>query len=303
MDAQVRLYPNWVEPGFFATMEIPILAGRTFYSGEQNAVIVSASFARQQWPGQNPLGQRVGDGKQKDVVVGVAGDAHVNALSEDDAVEQYWPAQQDDMPAMVVMVRFRGSPEQIAAAAKSISESLDPRLFPEIRQLKLLYKDNVSTIERVAAVVSLIGIVAVLLAGVGIVGLVGFTVSQRTKEIAIRMALGARPAQGAGGDLAAVCVACRRRTAGRHRYGRGFIETPAFSALRSEQSRPGRLRGRHRRADGDCGSRGVLARAQSTAARHCQGTAPRIRRDTMPDSTFSFRCTPRKSLPARRRVR
>jgi predicted permease len=188
----VRVYPNWVEPGFFATMEIPILAGRTFYPGERNAVVVSASFARQQWPRQNPLNQRVGDGKQKDIVVGVAGDAHVNALSEDDAVEQYWPAQQDDMPGMVVMVRFGGSPEKVASAARSIGENLDPRAFPEIRQLKLLYKDNVSTIERVAAAVSLIGLVAVLLAGVGIVGLVGFTVSQRTKEIAIRMALGAQ---------------------------------------------------------------------------------------------------------------
>jgi predicted lysophospholipase L1 biosynthesis ABC-type transport system permease subunit len=155
-------------------------------------VVVSASFARRQWPGQNPLNQRVGDGKQKDIVVGVAGDAHMNALSEDDAVEQYWPAQQDDMPAMVVMVRTAGFADRAAPAARSICESLDPRVFPEIRQLKLLYKDNVSTIERVAAVVSLIGLVAVLLAGVGIVGLVGFTVSQRTKEIAIRMALGAR---------------------------------------------------------------------------------------------------------------
>ncbi len=191
----VRVYPNWVEPGFFATMEIPILAGRTFYPSERNVVVVSASFARQQWPGQNPLNQRVGDGKQKDVVVGVAGDAHVNALSEDDAVEQYWPAQQDDMPAMVVMVRLGGSAEEVVSAARSIGESLDPRVFPEIRQLKLLYKDNVSTIERVAAVVSLIGMVAVLLAGVGIVGLVGFSVSQRTKEIAIRMALGARRAR------------------------------------------------------------------------------------------------------------
>jgi predicted permease len=192
---RLRVYPNWVEPGFFATMEIPILSGRTFYSGEQNAMIVSASFARQQWPGQNPLGQRVGDGKHKDVVVGVTGDAHVNALSEDDAVEQYWPAQQDDMPGMVVMIRTAGSGDPVAVAARSICESLNPALFPEIRQLKLLYKDNVSIIERVAAAVSLTGMVAVLLAGVGLVGLVGFSVSQRTKEIAIRMALGARRAR------------------------------------------------------------------------------------------------------------
>ena len=73
---------------------------------------------------------------------------------------------------------------------KSISESLDSKLFPEIRQLKTLCRDNVSGVEKVAAVVTLIGLVAVSLAGVGIISLVAFTISQRSKEIAIRLALG-----------------------------------------------------------------------------------------------------------------
>lgn len=191
---QVYVYPNWVEPGFFKTMGIPQLMGRTFHEGETNAVIVSQSFARQQWPGQNPVGQLIGDGPQRDIVVGVVGNARVNALNEDDAVEQYWPAQLDDMPGMVVMVRASGAPGALSPVAKSISESLDPKLFPEIRQIRLLYRDQVVVIERIASTVSVIGLVAVLLAGVGIIGLVSFTVSQRTKEIAIRVALGARPA-------------------------------------------------------------------------------------------------------------
>ena len=191
----VRVYPNWIEPGFFQTMQIPILVGRTFYPGEKNAVVVSQSFAHQQWGAQNPLGQPVGDGNTKDIVVGVVGDAHVNALSEDDAMEQYWPAKEDDIPGMVVVVRTASSTDSLPGVAKSISESLDPKLFPEIRQLKRLYNENVSTIERITAAVSLIGIVAVLLAGVGIIGLVAFTISQRTRELAIRLALGARRAQ------------------------------------------------------------------------------------------------------------
>jgi predicted permease len=191
----VQVYPNWVEPGFFQTMGIRVLLGRTFYPGEKNAVIVSESFARRQWPGQNPLGQPVVNGDQKSIVVGVAGDAHVNDLSNDDATEQYWLAQQEDMPDMVVIVNTAGAPENLPPMARAISESLDPKLFPEIRQMKLLYHENVSAIERIAAAVSLIGIVAVLLAGVGIIGLVAFTVSQRTKEIAIRLALGARRAR------------------------------------------------------------------------------------------------------------
>jgi predicted permease len=190
----VVVYPNWVDPSFFATMGIPLKTGRTFVPGEKHAVIVSESFARQQWPSQNPLGQQIGDGKTKDTVVGVAGDAHINAINDDDAAEQYWPAQPDDMPSMVVIVRAAGEPGSLTPAIKSISEGLDPKAMPEIRQIKLLYREDVSRLEMIASAVSTIGLAAVCLAGIGLIGLVAFTVSQRTKEIAIRIALGAKPA-------------------------------------------------------------------------------------------------------------
>jgi predicted permease len=187
----VQLYPNWVGPDFFGTMGIPLKLGRTFYSGEKHAVIVSESFARQQWPGQDPVGQQIGDGESKDTVIAVAGDAHINALSDDDATEQYWAAQTADMPDMVVIVRSTGEPGSLSLTAKGVSESLDPSIFPEIRQIKLLYREDVSNIELIAAIVSLVGITAVALSCVGIVGLVAFVVRQRTKEIAIRITLGA----------------------------------------------------------------------------------------------------------------
>jgi predicted permease len=190
----VTIYQNWVEPGFFATMRIPMITGRAFIPGEKHAVIVSESFARQQWPGQNPLGKQMGEGDAKDTVIGVAGDAHINALNDDDAAEQYWSAQPDDMPGMVVIVRAAGEPGSFTPAIKSISQSLDPKTLPEIRQIKLLYRENVSHLEMIATAVSAIGFVAVAMAGIGLIGLVAFTVSQRTKEIAIRIALGARPA-------------------------------------------------------------------------------------------------------------
>jgi len=187
---QVRIYPNWVTPGFFQTMEIPVLLGRTFAAGETNVVVVSESFARRQWPGQNPLGQRLGDAA-KDVVIGVVGDAHVNALSDDDAVEQYWPAMQDQMAAMTLVLRTDGSKADVSNSAKQISAALDPKLFPEIRQIKTLYTENTAQMAQLAAVVSLIGFVAVLLASVGVIGLTSFTVWQKTKDIAIRLAVGA----------------------------------------------------------------------------------------------------------------
>jgi predicted permease len=190
----VTIYQNWVEPGFFATMRIPLITGRVFMPGEKHAVIVSESFARQQWPGQNPLGKEMGEGSAKDTVIGVAGDAHINALNDDDAAEQYWSAQPDDMPGMVVIARAAAEPGSFTPAIKSISQSLDAKTLPEIRQIKLLYRENVSHLEMIATAVSAIGIIAVAMAGIGLIGLVAFTVSQRTKEIAIRIALGARPA-------------------------------------------------------------------------------------------------------------
>jgi predicted permease len=189
---QVPIYPNWVTPDLFRTMEIPIRLGRTFYPGEKNAVIVSEAMARKEWPGQNPVGQLLANGDLKDTVVGVAGNAHINAVNDDDAVEQYWPAQTDDMPDMTVMVRSAGDPASLPPMIKSISENLDPALFPEIREMKVLYRDNVlQMVETVAETVTIIGLIAVLVSAVGIIGLVSFSVSQRLKEIAIRMALGA----------------------------------------------------------------------------------------------------------------
>jgi predicted permease len=188
---KVMLYPNWVSPEFFQTLQIPMLLGRTFQPGEKNVVIVSNSFARKEWPGQIPLGKLLGDGSVKDMVIGVVGDAHMNALSNDDAVEQYWPAEPDRMPEMVVMARTEGQVEGLPSAARKISEGLDPKVFPEIREIKGLYADNVRQIESIAGAVTLIGAVALVLAGVGLIGLVSLTVSQKTKEIAIRTALGA----------------------------------------------------------------------------------------------------------------
>ena len=156
---------------------------------------MSESFAREQWPGQNPLGQQMGDAPNKDTVVGVVGNARINALSDDDATEQYWAAQPEDMPSMVVVARTNGAPDRLPPIVKSISLSLDPKVYPEIRQLTVLYQDKVGGIEKSAMAVSLIGMVAVVVAGIGIIGLVAFTVSQRTKEIAIRLALGAKRAQ------------------------------------------------------------------------------------------------------------
>jgi predicted permease len=187
----VNIYPNWIDPEFFKTMEIPLVRGRNLLPGETHAVIVSESLARKQWPGQEPLGQKFGD--QKDLVVGVVGNARIKALNDGDAVEAYWAAQPSDIASTTLLVKTAGAPDGLPPMIKSIVETLDPKLFPYIWLLKSGFRDYTKILENTVLAVSLLGMVAVLMAGVGILGLVGYAVSQRTKEIAIRIALGAKP--------------------------------------------------------------------------------------------------------------
>jgi predicted permease len=192
----INIYPNWVNSEFFQTMAIRILSGRTFFHREKMAVIVSASFAKKQWPGQNPLGKPLWrDGKSKDTIVGVAGDARIKAMNDGDAVEVYWPAQAEDLPAMTLLIKTAGAPDGMIPKLKSISDSLDPKLFPSIWLLKAGFHETARDLEKLAMVVTLLGMVAFSMAAIGIIGLVAYAVSQQKKEIAIRIALGAEHLQ------------------------------------------------------------------------------------------------------------
>jgi predicted permease len=192
----VTVYPDPVDGDFFQTMSIPLLRGRNFLRNEPNVVIVSESFAQKQWPGQDPIGRPMWrDGNNKDIIVGVVGNARIKAMSDGDAVEAYWPAKLADMPSMTLVVKTTGEPHEQLDQARSIVESLNPKLFPYIWKLKTGFRRNAEGLEKVAMVVSLLGLVAISMAGIGIIGLVAYSVSQRTKEIAIRLALGAKRLQ------------------------------------------------------------------------------------------------------------
>jgi predicted permease len=192
----VNIYPNWIDPDFFKTMSIPLLRGRNLWPGEVNAVVVSESLARKQWPGEDALGKLLWrDGPNKDIIVGVVGNARIKAMNDGDAVEAYWPLQLANMPGMTVLVKAAGAPDGLLTQAKSIVENLDPKLFPYIWLLKAGFRKNAEDVEKAASIVSLLGIVALSMAAIGIIGLVAYAVTQRTKEIAIRLALGARRLQ------------------------------------------------------------------------------------------------------------
>jgi predicted permease len=218
----LQVYPNWVSPEFFSTMEIPILLGRNFNPGEKKVVIVSQAMAQRQWPGENPLGKIYWD---KDVVIGVAGNAHINAMNDGDAVEIYAPARTEDMASMSVVLRTQGAPDGLELTCKSIVQNLDPKLFPQISLLKTSFHTAMQSVEIVVSILTGVGILAVMLAAVGIVGLVAFTVSQRSKEIAIRFALGSSARQAMSAVLGQYCwPVCIGLTA-------GLALTAAFSRL------------------------------------------------------------------------
>ncbi len=190
---QVLIYPNWVGPDFLKTMEIPLLRGRFLREGEKHAVVLSESLARRRWPNEDPIGKQWKDGP--DTVVGVVGNTRAMELNNTDATELYAPPADDSYPNMSVLVRTAGAPGALSPAIKQIAGSIDPKLFPSITPLKDGYLKSVSTVEQIAALISLLGGLAIFLAVVGLLGLVSYAVSQRTREIAIRLALGAKRAE------------------------------------------------------------------------------------------------------------
>jgi predicted permease len=186
---QIMIYPNWVGPEFFQTMGIPLLRGRYLRRGDKNAVVLSESLARKRWPTEDPIGKQWQSGK--DIVVGIVGNTRAMELNNTDATEIYCPAADENLPGMFVLVKTAGAPTGLAPAIQAITASLDAKLFPTITPLKAGFHKNVAQAEQITAIISLLGSVAIFLAVVGLLGLVSYAVSQRTKEIAIRLALGA----------------------------------------------------------------------------------------------------------------
>jgi predicted permease len=203
---------RYVTPGFFATLQVPMRKGRDISESDtQNApgvAVVSESFAKRYWPGQDPIGKRFAFVFQPRTVVGIVGDIRVRGLERESEPQVYLSYQQvpDRMYRFYVpkelVARSSAPPTTLLPAIRAIVRQADPDLpIAAARTLQDIVDADTASRRTQLRVLTAFAALSLLLAGIGLHGLLSFAVSQRVPEISLRMALGAR-----GGDVLALIL-------------------------------------------------------------------------------------------------